>query len=220
MNLMVTPERRTVSRPFAEKRRIGTAVLELFPVGTVLCASDPSGCPIYLIHEGCIVYSRLATNGIAQLVDVYGPGDVFVHPSAPSLAEVRMECRYEVLSLRRHARMIHESLVENIDRAHRHVALLCGKTAVQRIATILIDLALQFGADPITSATLTLPLTRTEIGDWLGLRGETVSRVFSELIRQRAISLDTNRRLCVKNWQTLSCIADGVDRCIGRAMAI
>jgi len=220
MNLMVTPERRTVSRPFAEKRRIGTAVLELFPVGTVLCASDPSGCPIYLIHEGCIVYSRLATNGIAQLVDVYGPGDVFVHPSAPSLAEVRMECRYEVLSLRRHARMIHESLVENIDRAHRHVALLCGKTAVQRIATILIDLALQFGADPITSATLTLPLTRTEIGDWLGLRGETVSRVFSELIRQRAISLDTNRRLCVNNWQTLSCIADGVDRCIGRAMAI
>lgn len=108
MNLMVTPERRTVSRPFAEKRRIGTAVLELFPVGTVLCASDPSGCPIYLIYEGCIVYSRLATNGIAQLVDVYGPGDVFVHPSAPSLAEVRMECRYEVLSLRRHARMIYE----------------------------------------------------------------------------------------------------------------
>lgn len=99
MNLMVTPERRVVSRPLTEERRKGAAVLELFPVGTVLSASDRSGGPVYLIHKGCIVHSRLATNRIAQLVDVYGPGDIFVHPSAPSFAEVRMECRYEVLSL-------------------------------------------------------------------------------------------------------------------------
>lgn len=166
------------------------------------------------------MHSRLTAHGIAQVVDVYGPGRIFVHPSRPSLAEVRIECRYEVLNLRKHARMIYESLVENLDRSHRHVALLCGKTAVQRIATVLMDLALQFGVDPVSCGTLSLPLTRTEIGDWLGLRGETVSRVFSQLVQQRAISLDTNRRLCIKNWQALSLIADGVDRCTGRAMAI
>ncbi|MBW8301471.1 MAG: Crp/Fnr family transcriptional regulator [Hydrogenophaga sp.] len=220
MNSMVSPERRVVSRPIEDNRRKTAAALEIFPIGTILTASDRADGPVYHIHEGCIVHSRLTANGIAQVVDVYGPGRIFVHPSRPSLAEVRIECRYEVLNLRKHARMIHESLVENLDRSHRHVALLCGKTAVQRIATVLMDLALQFGVDPVSCGTLSLPLTRTEIGDWLGLRGETVSRVFSQLVQQRAISLDTNRRLCVKNWQALSLIADGVDRCTGRAMAI
>ncbi len=158
--------------------------MEIFPIGTILTATDSADGPFYHIHEGCIVLSRLVANSVAQIVDVYGPGRIFVHPSAPTLAEVRIECRYEVLSLRKHARMIHESLVENLDRSQRHVALLCGKTAVQRIATVLMDLALQFGVDPVSRGTLSLPLTRTEIGDWLGLRGETVSRVFSRLVQQ------------------------------------
>lgn len=179
MNLMVYPELREASRPIENNRRRSAAAMDILPIGTILAASDRADGPVYRIHEGYIVHSRLAANGITQVVDVFGPGRIFVHPSAPSLAEGRIECRYEVFSLSKHARMIHESLVENLDRSHRHVARLRGKTVVQRIAAVLMDLTLQFRADPISRRTLSLPLTRTEIGDRLGLRGEIVSRVFS-----------------------------------------
>lgn len=137
MNLMVSPEHRVVSWPIEDNRRKNAAAMEIFPIGTILTASDCADEPVYHIHQGCIVHSRLTANGIAQVVEVYGLGRIFVHPSRRSLAEVRIECRCEVLSLRKRARMIHEALVENLDRSHRHAALLCGKTAVLRIARFL-----------------------------------------------------------------------------------
>lgn len=213
MNRTLSQGEREVSGIQGNKKtqRKMAAPLQTLGVGTKLADAAPFGGPIYRIHEGCIILSRRMHHGPVQLLDVYGPGRIFVHPGAPNSAEVRIECRFEVLLARKHARIIHESLLENLDRSHRHVALLCGKTAVQRVATMLMDLALQFGADPVAQGKLLLPLTRPEIGSWLGLRGETVSRIFTQLIGQQTISADTHRGVHIRDWRALTLIADGSD---------
>ena len=55
--------------------------------------------------------------------------------------------------------------------------LLSKKTADERIATFLINLSARFSARGFSANQFRLPMSRNEIGNYLGLAVETVSRV-------------------------------------------
>ncbi|MGK9064058.1 fumarate/nitrate reduction transcriptional regulator Fnr [Stutzerimonas chloritidismutans] len=57
--------------------------------------------------------------------------------------------------------------------------LLSKKTADERIATFLINLSARFSARGFSANQFRLPMSRNEIGSYLGLAVETVSRVFT-----------------------------------------
>ena len=57
--------------------------------------------------------------------------------------------------------------------------LLSKKTADERIATFLINLSARFSARGFSANQFRLPMSRNEIGSFLGLAVETVSRVFT-----------------------------------------
>ncbi|MCQ2031757.1 fumarate/nitrate reduction transcriptional regulator Fnr [Stutzerimonas zhaodongensis] len=57
--------------------------------------------------------------------------------------------------------------------------LLSKKTADERIATFLINLSARFSARGFSANQFRLPMSRNEIGNYLGLAVETVSRVFT-----------------------------------------
>lgn len=57
--------------------------------------------------------------------------------------------------------------------------LLSKKTADERIATFLINLSARFSARGFSANHFRLPMSRNEIGSYLGLAVETVSRVFT-----------------------------------------
>jgi len=57
--------------------------------------------------------------------------------------------------------------------------LLSKKTADERIATFLINLSTRFSARGFSANQFRLPMSRNEIGNYLGLAVETVSRVFT-----------------------------------------
>jgi CRP/FNR family transcriptional regulator len=68
--------------------------------------------------------------------------------------------------------------------------------ARQRVAAFLLDLSDRLDAGPHADAavshapTLLLPMTRGDIGSYLGLELETVSRMLSRLQREGAIGLN------------------------------
>ncbi len=68
--------------------------------------------------------------------------------------------------------------------------LLGRKTARERVASFLLDLAERAGADGV----LALPMSRTDIADHLGLTVESVSRTFTQLERDGIIALPAHRR--------------------------
>jgi CRP/FNR family transcriptional regulator, anaerobic regulatory protein len=57
--------------------------------------------------------------------------------------------------------------------------LLSKKTADERIATFLVNLSARFSARGFSANHFRLPMSRNEIGNYLGLAVETVSRVFT-----------------------------------------
>lgn len=75
---------------------------------------------------------------------------------------------------------IGQSLVEimraGLAAARERMLLLGHMTAMERIASFLLDLSARRD-----DGRINLPMTRTDIGDYLGLTMETVSRAFSQL---------------------------------------
>jgi CRP/FNR family transcriptional regulator, nitrogen fixation regulation protein len=75
---------------------------------------------------------------------------------------------------------IGQSLVEimrsDLAAARERILLLGHMTATERIASFLLDLSARR-----SDGRISLPMTRTDIGDYLGLTMETVSRAFSQL---------------------------------------
>lgn len=82
----------------------------------------------------------------------------------------------EMPSLQMH---FHRMLSREIHREHEIMLLLGSMSAEQRVAAFLINLARRYEARGYSSTNFLLRMTREEIGNYLGLTIESVSRVFS-----------------------------------------
>ena len=78
--------------------------------------------------------------------------------------------------------------------------LLGRKTAQERVAAFLLNLAERTP----TPGVIDLPMSRSDIADYLGLTIETVSRTLTQLEKTAAIELPTSRRIVLRNRSALS----------------
>ena len=76
-------------------------------------------------------------------------------------------------------RQLHAVLAREIVRHHGVMMLLGSMRAEERLATFLLNLSRRFTARGYSPAEFNLRMTREEIGSYLGLKLETVSRLFS-----------------------------------------
>jgi len=82
----------------------------------------------------------------------------------------------DIPSLQRH---FHRMMSREIVRDHGVMLLLGSMRAEERLATFLINLSQRFALRGYSAQEFHLRMTREEIGSYLGLKLETVSRVFS-----------------------------------------
>jgi CRP/FNR family transcriptional regulator len=85
---------------------------------------------------------------------------------------------------------IHALMSREIGRERKVMLMLGAMRAEQRLATFLLDLAERYAARGYSSSAFVLRMTREEIGCHLGLKLETVSRLFSRFHRERLIRVD------------------------------
>jgi CRP/FNR family transcriptional regulator len=78
-------------------------------------------------------------------------------------------------------RQIHRTMSREIVRDHGVMMLLGSMRAEERVAAFLLNLSQRFVARGCAASQFQLPMTREEIGSYLGLKLETVSRIFSRL---------------------------------------
>ncbi|WP_175891159.1 helix-turn-helix domain-containing protein [Burkholderia cepacia] len=90
---------------------------------------------------------------------------------------LEMLCR-EVKAVQRH---VHQMLGAEIVRESVLMMLLGTTTAEERVATFLVDLSKRWQTRGYSAAAFTLKMTREEVGSYLGLKLETVSRMLSKL---------------------------------------
>ena len=86
-------------------------------------------------------------------------------------------------------RQLFKLMSYEIIREHRVMMMLGGMRAEARLAAFLIDLASRMHQRGYSRSNLVLRMTREEIGSCLGLKLETVSRIFSKFVRAGVISV-------------------------------
>jgi CRP/FNR family transcriptional regulator len=101
-------------------------------------------------------------------------------------SQLETVCR-EVKSMQHH---IYQMMSGEIVRESSQMMLLGTMTAEQRVAAFLLNLSRRFNARGYSAAEFHLRMTREEIGCYLGMKLETVSRMFSKFQRERLV--DTN----------------------------
>jgi CRP/FNR family transcriptional regulator len=94
---------------------------------------------------------------------------------------------HDVKAMQQH---VHRMMSGEIVRESGLMMMLGTMTAQQRVAAFLINLSSRMKIRGYSAAQFNLRMTREEIGSYLGLKLETVSRMFSKL--QKAGVIDTN----------------------------
>ncbi|MFZ1245826.1 MAG: fumarate/nitrate reduction transcriptional regulator Fnr [Azonexus sp.] len=99
--------------------------------------------------------------------------------------------RLEVLSREIHSlqRQFHKVMSREIVRDHGVMMLLGTMRAEERLAAFLLNLSQRFTARGFSHAEFYLRMTREEIGSYLGLKLETVSRAFSKFQEEGHIAV-------------------------------
>jgi len=86
-------------------------------------------------------------------------------------------------------RSVHKMLSDQCGRAQDLMILMGTMHADQRLAVFLLDLSQRYQARGYSSCEYVLRMTREEIGSYLGLKLETVSRIFSRLQHEGLIQV-------------------------------
>lgn len=168
---------------------------------------DDEADEIYFLVSGAVRTTRLTRDGRRQISGFYYPGDVFGLESGDLhrfSAEALTDC--EILVVRRSAlrrggeqaaeieRAIWDGTVRELERTQEHLLLLGRKSACEKVAAMLADLAIRSAGD-ITE----LPMGRQDMADYLGLTIETVSRMISQLQADGVVEFLGCRRFRLRN---------------------
>lgn len=96
------------------------------------------------------------------------------------------ELSTEIPSLQRH---VHKIMSREIVREHGVMLLLGSMRAEERLAAFLLNLVQRLHARGFSQSELVLRMTREEIGSYLGLKLETVSRTFSKFVEEGIVEV-------------------------------
>ena len=105
----------------------------------------------------------------------------------------------EVNSLQHH---VHKIMSREIVREHGVMLLLGSMRAEERLAAFLLNLAQRLHARGFSKSELVLRMTREEIGSFLGLKLETISRTFSKFVDDGFVDVK-QRHVHILNTQAL-----------------
>jgi len=179
---------------------------QAFARGQELFAEGDAAEHFYKAVSGTVRTVKLLSDG-RRLIDAFHlAGDIFGLEKGEEhrfTAEAVDDAVVEVFRRSRFTSLLHDNpafggqlmsaMLSSLERAHEHMVLLGRKTAQEKIATFLLDMANRLGRN----GQVELPMQRTDIADHLGLTIETVSRTLTQMVRDGLIRLAATGRTIV-----------------------
>jgi len=114
------------------------------------------------------------------------------------------ELSREINALQRH---VHKIMSREIVREHGVMLLLGSMRAEERLAAFLLNLVQRLHARGFSQSELVLRMTREEIGSYLGLKLETVSRTFSKFVEDGIVEVK-QRHVRILNTDALKLLVN------------
>lgn len=207
--------------PAVKKFKKGDRVL---PATThVYCPGEPCG-EMFNLLDGWVALYRLLPSGRRQILDFALPGQfIGYQPDADAPMAHGAQCLTDVSLcvfprrgfpelLRRHPEMgmaLNAVAARDIGRAYDHITNVGARSALERIANLLLELSMRVGKrNPGSSGhAIDIPLAQHDIADALGLTSVYVSQMLKSL-REKKVLVFRNGQLQIQDYVALARLAD------------
>jgi len=182
---------------------------------------------IFAVRSGAIKLYTLSGQAEEQILGFYLPGEILgfdaIHNERHSGYAVALEtssycaipfsrleeiCE-EVAGLQR---QLHKIMSREISQENELLLVLSNKDAEEKVASFLVNISARYRQLGYSAIEFQLPMTRKDIGVYLGLTVETISRIFGRLQQQGVIMTDRKFvRLLNPGMLKEICIGGGSD---------
>ena len=193
-----------------------------YPVGQVIAGMSAGEDWCATIVSGVIKLTNSLPDGRQQIVGLLFPADFLGRPfktTSPYAAETATDVELCCFSRRYFEQLLVEQpdlkqlylerTLDQVDAAREWMLLLGCKTASEKVAALLLMIARRLGPAPCAACSvhaahnIELPVSRTEMAEYLGLRLETVSRQLNRLEAAGTIKRFDRRGIVIRDMRGL-----------------
>jgi CRP/FNR family transcriptional regulator, anaerobic regulatory protein len=182
----------------------------------IFCEGDPR-THVFQIEAGVVTVYQVLNDGRRQIVDFAYPGDfiglgttaehVF---SAEATSAARVRCiGASALDDNAHrdpslALQLYRAVSRELSAARALLVAIGQRSAIERVATFLLMIHGRTVSAKDCDGVVHLPMRRADIGDFLGLTIETVSRTITKLRLMRVIEVSHGTDIRILNLDRLA----------------
>jgi CRP/FNR family transcriptional regulator len=180
---------------------------------------------VYAVRSGSIKTSSNGCDGSEQVTGFYFPGEIFgiegisnhrhagtaIALETSSICEIPFE-RLEELSasIPRLLRHFFKLMSREIVSDQQLIRLLSKSSADERVAALLVSISRRKSRLRLSATEFRLTMTRSDIGNYLGLTLETVSRILGRLQKEGMLAVN-NKDIEITDYpmlESLACIEE------------
>ncbi|GAB5452066.1 MAG: transcriptional regulator Anr [Halioglobus sp.] len=160
---------------------------------------------VFAVRSGTLKAFRTTDDGREQVTGFYFPGEILgmdgisnnVHASSARALETAAVCEIPFSSLEKLSasmpnlqRHFFQLMSREITEDQQLITLLSKNSAEERVAALMLSISARNARRKLSATKFRLPMSRVDIGNYLGLTVETVSRVFSRMQKLEMLAVD------------------------------
>ncbi len=213
-----------VNQQLLEDGRSSASNIKTIAAGSMIfCEGDDSQF-VYEIIDGVVRTSKYLCDGRRQVISFGYPGDLIgishdchYHSDCDAVSDVKVRvhrknaCNAGAISDPVYCEKLLRQTAAEVNSMQEHFMMLGRKSALEKVASFLNVLVQRVGTKEPGQVCFDLPMSRADIGDFLGLTIETVSRAFTRLRKSGVIELPNPHRVCVLQSDVLADLAERDD---------
>lgn len=209
--------------PALERFASSVHVMALGAQAPIFDEGEPA-VSVFNVKEGAIRLYKLLADGRRQIVGFLFEGDFLglsgvrggnYAYSAETVVPSQV-CRLQRATIDgfmhdfpKMERQLLDIAAAELAAAEEQMLLLGRKTARERLASFLVRLSERAARRGKPADPVSIPMSRTDIADFLGLTTETVSRTITQLKRERLITLLPGAAIAIPDRDALQAVAEG-----------
>jgi CRP/FNR family transcriptional regulator len=160
---------------------------------------------VYAVRSGTLKAYKTTDDGREQVTGFYFPGEILgmdgisnnSHASSAKSLETAAVCEIPFTSLEKLSsimptlqRHFFQLMSREITEDQQLITLLSKNSADERVASLMLSISARNSRRKLSGTQFRLPMSRVDIGNYLGLTVETVSRVFSRMQKMDILQVD------------------------------
>ena len=182
-----------------------------------LVLEHPPSETVYVVRSGLLGIEALPAGKHRQLLELFYPGDIIRRSQVPNLPGTSLTALTlsEVWRLPAHSfeallaaspeqnAQAQRRIAEQHARATLHASIVGTLNGDERFASLLVELGLRLGNIGPAGITVDVPLSRTDIADYLALNPDTLSRITSRFKARGLLTQFGGGHTLIPAWDAL-----------------